>query len=110
MTTDDMLAIARAATPMDSHTEIIRYEHGGGRVARFESERRLIADFYNEADRECWIAARDKFERLLEFVQAWDARQQFEASAEDMDVFDAIEEADRLVTAIFAKRRALDEA
>jgi hypothetical protein len=51
---DTLERIARAATP-DPLT-VIRYEHGGGRIF-LEEPRTLVADFFNEGDREFYAAA-----------------------------------------------------
>ena len=88
MTPDELLAIARAATPGDPDVWA-------------DAD---VIDRYNAAFRPARVIA------LLEFVQAWDAHQNFENYSEDMDVFEAIDKADKLVAEIFAKRRALDEA
>ena len=46
-----------AATPV-TDADLIRYAHGGGRWAMLrDGERELVADFYNEADRETHVAA-----------------------------------------------------
>lgn len=54
------------ATPLPH--KIMRYEHGGGRVwvGEESGKRNLIADFYEEADRECFIAARENLCQLIE--------------------------------------------
>ena len=62
MTTFDIDEIERllaAATPVTS-SDMMEYEHGGGRLAVIsESERSLVADFYGEgADRDCFMAIR----------------------------------------------------
>ncbi len=51
---DTMERIARAAT-QDPLT-VVRYEHGGGRIF-MEEPRALVADFYQEGDREFYAAA-----------------------------------------------------
>lgn len=53
--TDKLRRIAEAATRYDEG-HLMRYEHGGGRIAILpvpgDGERHLIADIYHEADRE----------------------------------------------------------
>lgn len=50
----ELLAKATDVTEAD----LMRYEHGGGRWAKLrDGERTLVADFYNEADREAHVAA-----------------------------------------------------
>lgn len=64
--------LAGQATPTTKDAELCRYEHGGGRLVVFEGERRLIADFYDEPNREFYaalnpqtaIALLDAIERL----------------------------------------------
>ncbi len=46
--------LEKAATP---YQEIIRFDHGGGRIFVEDEPRQLIADFYNEGDREFYVAA-----------------------------------------------------
>ena len=49
--------LAEAATHIDTLT-LARYEHGGGRLADFnDGSRKLVADFYDEANREYYYAA-----------------------------------------------------
>lgn len=55
---DRLEALHKAATPI-SLENIMRYDHGGARILDLSlGQRVLIADFYEEPDRECWIAAR----------------------------------------------------
>jgi len=55
--------------------DLMRYEHGGGRLAILrDDERRLVADFYHEADREHFVrcspdSLRPILERFLEQEQ-----------------------------------------
>src|ERR1051326_8443725 len=51
----ELKRLAEGATPWNA-SHLIRYKHGGGRLALTEPRRELIADFYNENDRE-YIAA-----------------------------------------------------
>ena len=46
---------------------LVRYDHGGGRFFRDgeSGQRVLVADFYNEGDREFYTAARDDIPDLL---------------------------------------------
>ena len=129
MSPDELLAIARAATPgewCDERTERDALMYGNEHTTipaemvvfltkpqppQYKYETATLAGENEKANaRHIATFSPARVIALLEFVQAWDARQQFEASAEDMDVFDAIEAADHLVAAIFAARRALDEA
>lgn len=48
--------LAGQATPTTKDADLCRYEHGGGRLVVFEGERRLIADFYDEPNREFYAA------------------------------------------------------
>lgn len=56
---DEIERLLAAATPVTS-SDIMEYEHGGGRLAVIsESERTLVADFYGDgADRDCFMAIR----------------------------------------------------
>lgn len=73
--TDEQLAaleaLEKAATPANE-IEVTRYGHGGGRAfSRVDGEaRNLVADFYNESDREAWIAARNALPSMLAEVRA----------------------------------------
>lgn len=61
---------AKAAT---AGATLLRYEHGGGRLANFgftSQERFLVADLYNEADRE-HIAAEANPAHALAAVRRW---------------------------------------
>lgn len=55
--TPELVEMAGKATDaLDS--DLMRYEHGGGRWAKLrDGERKLVADFYNEADREFIVSA-----------------------------------------------------
>lgn len=48
---------------------LTRYEHGGGRLYK-EEPRTLVADFYDEPDRELFYAMRAKLPALLAVVEA----------------------------------------
>src|SRR5688500_12350284 len=53
------LAKAERATPLDDKHKLIRYDHGGGRLYREDGkDRDLLADFYDEDNRELyyWLA------------------------------------------------------
>ena len=56
---DEIERLLAAATPV-TNSDMMEYEHGGGRLAVIsESERTLVADFYGEgADRDCFMAIR----------------------------------------------------
>lgn len=65
---DRIEALAAAVT---NGATLDRYDHGGGRLARFEGPtRRLVADFYHEGDREFYAAARTDLPRLVAVVRA----------------------------------------
>jgi hypothetical protein len=50
--------------------DLMRYEHGGGRWAKLrDGERKLIADFYNEEDREYIVAAALSLPALLALIE-----------------------------------------
>lgn len=53
MTTDELLALAAAAT---QPLKLRRYDNGGGRMSDAATDRVLVADFYQEADREFYAA------------------------------------------------------
>lgn len=54
----ELRRLAEAASVSMSGATLMRYDHGGGRLAALDGdERRLIADFYHEADREFYAAA-----------------------------------------------------
>ena len=75
-------ALDKAATP---DLEIVRYPHGGGRVFGTDG-RTLVADFYNEADREYWLALRNELPRLLRLLRAGEnAKGSLERCDEYMD-------------------------
>ncbi len=51
-------ALAEAATPVLIHLDLMRYEHGGGRLAILrDGERKLIADFYGDGSDTEYYAA-----------------------------------------------------
>ena len=95
MSTDELLAIARAATPGDpdvwADADVIDRYNAAFRPARV-------------------IALLEERKRLLEFVQAWDALREFQHTANAMDMFEYMGKEAPLVVAVEAKRRALDEA
>lgn len=65
---DEMWARADAAT---EGVELERYDWGGGRLAVFDAQRReLVADFYGEADREFYTAARTDLPRAVDALRA----------------------------------------
>lgn len=74
---DDLVARLRAlilaATPITDEM-VHRYEHGGGRVMRFSPSRDLVADLYDEANRECWVACRIEMPRALDKIERLRAR------------------------------------
>lgn len=45
-----------AAAATEGPLELARYDHGGGRLAKFDGARILVADFFNEGDREFIVA------------------------------------------------------
>lgn len=50
--------------------EIVRYQHGGGRLAVFgDGECKIVADFYSEGDREFYVSAREDVPYLLAACQ-----------------------------------------
>lgn len=48
---------------------LIRYEHGGGRLYK-EEPRTLVADFFDESDRELFVATHRALPALLAVAQA----------------------------------------
>ena len=66
---NEIEARANAAT---DHVKLERYRHGGGRLANFStnSDRELVADFYNEEDREFYTAARTDVPALVAALRA----------------------------------------
>lgn len=58
--------IAGRADAATANTELARYDHGGGRVTM--TPRGLVADFYNEPDREFYFNARTDVPALLRLV------------------------------------------
>lgn len=64
-------ALDKAATPA-SEVKVAHYDLGGGLAfSRIGGESRsLIADFYSEADGECYLAARNELPRLLRLLRA----------------------------------------
>jgi len=52
-------------TPLD----VIRYEHGGGRLYK-EEPRKLVADFFYEEDRELFIYMRNSLPALIAVAEA----------------------------------------
>lgn len=73
----EMEAQAQAATPAEQ-LALNRYDHGGGRLAspadwmsnNPSASRDLVADFYNEADREFYFVSRTNVPRLIRLVRA----------------------------------------
>lgn len=61
---------------------LTRYEHGGGRFYR-EDSRTLVADFYNERDRECIVAEHNAMPALLDELEA--ARKRVAELERDLD-------------------------
>lgn len=66
------LAKCEAATPLDDKHMLMRYAHGGGRLLYVDQcgHRILIADFYDEANRECFYAARKGYQATLRALLA----------------------------------------
>lgn len=62
------LEIESKATPVKKHT-VIRYEHGGGRVCVESENRKLVADFFNEPDREGFIHSRNTYRSRIEALK-----------------------------------------
>lgn len=59
----------KGATPQPLN--LTRYDHGGGRLVQNEGNNlQLIADFYDEANREFYVAARDDVPRLIADLRA----------------------------------------
>lgn len=65
-------ALCEKATP---GPELTRYPHGGGRLAEHSGADgpNLIADFYDESNREFYFAARTALPRLLDEVEGLEA-------------------------------------
>ena len=68
MSAEKLRALLAEATP--GPYAVSRYRHGGGRVSDEATGRVLIADLYNEADRELWIAAVNALPALLDVLDA----------------------------------------
>jgi hypothetical protein len=69
----DLPALREAVAKMTAGAELVRYEHGGGRLAVFgptDAERVLVADFYQEGDREGFVALRNAAPALLDEREA----------------------------------------
>jgi len=69
--------LAEKATPVLIHLDLMRYDHGGGRLAIMrDGERKLIADFYGDgADTEFYAAANPStILALLDTLAAANAR------------------------------------
>ena len=98
-------ALDKAATPA-SEVEVNRYDHGGGRAfSRIGGEaRNLVADFYSEADRECYLAARNELPRLLRLLRAG------ERAAEAIKAHSALPEYPTHCVTCAAALREWDEA
>ena len=63
----EMRARCDAAT---ANPELVRYEHGGGRSYVIDNkERRLVADYYHESDREFYHAARTDLPLALDLLE-----------------------------------------
>lgn len=58
----ELKRMMEAGTPLP--LTLIRYEHGGGRLCK-EEPRTLVADFFDEADRELFYAMRNALPSLL---------------------------------------------
>ena len=69
---EELRRLCEAATPVTDDM-IHRYDHGGGRVMVFTPYRDLVADFYSEKDRECWIAARAALPTLIDALDEAEA-------------------------------------
>lgn len=66
-TIENLKALMAKATPLP--LAVNRYYHGGGRLYR-EEPRKLVADFYDEADRELFISMRNALPDLLAAIEA----------------------------------------
>jgi hypothetical protein len=74
----EVLELLEKITPVDEHAKLVRYEHGGGRFYREVAyhrklyaggtDRELIADFYNEGDREFYSQAPRLVRGLLDLL------------------------------------------
>lgn len=63
-------------TPL-ANARMVRYDHGGGRLATFDAEKReLIADFYNEGDREFYYWFANNAAALLDAAEELDRTRQ----------------------------------
>lgn len=61
---NDLEAKGKAATQPELLT-LTRYDHGGGRLLSPEP-RDLVADFYDDANREFYFAARNNWQEMVE--------------------------------------------
>jgi hypothetical protein len=66
-TTDRLREIEARCEAATSGAELVRYDHGGGRLykKRGSPNRELVADFYDEANREFYFSARTDIPYLL---------------------------------------------
>lgn len=66
LTAEELAEIERRANEATAGGQLARYDHGGGRLAIFDGDNRdLIADFYDEANREFYFHARTDIPALL---------------------------------------------
>ncbi len=73
MSLSELRSLEGKATPFDS-LKVICYDHGGGRVyvpgnADDSTGRQLVADFYDEDNREAWLALRNAAPLLLDCAE-----------------------------------------
>lgn len=69
----------RADAAPKENLRLTRYDHGGGRLVEYiprpersfgADDRNLVADFYDEANRECYFHAREDIPALLDLVSS----------------------------------------
>lgn len=67
----ELLALRDKATPIEGAV-FNRYEHGGGRLYNENGKRTLIADCFNESDREFFFAAHDMADTIRDLLAAFE--------------------------------------
>jgi hypothetical protein len=64
---EELKALLNAATPLP--LKVNKYDHGGGRLFHDEP-RKLVADFYDQPDRDLFLAMRDQISDLIAVAEA----------------------------------------
>jgi len=88
-------ALEQAATAAETLT-VFRYEHGGGRVCVIEGDnRQLVADLYDEPNREMWVALRNAAPALLALARESLERRENPEAGSDWSFNNALHEAEK---------------